>query len=289
MDEQNQNQNSGAPVASPAPAPEPQAPAPVAAPKPVAPLPEAAPDRTKEQFEKLLESNRRLYQTNELLRNQLERPSAQAQGQAQKSVVDDFIEVNPLTGEKYIDENRLKSQLGTLQEKAQRLEQQMQSYVSATETRESQRQAREATSVHPELDPNSDKFDLDFNKQVRGILIDAINNPNDYNGRSLTLREAADYVKGQLGKVSQQAQTSVQQQQAEAQQQQLAAEAQARKEQASTQATSQTGNQARASVSDEQELNDLRYRTRFNHDDDALARRIMHTEHILQKDSVRGE
>jgi hypothetical protein len=64
-----------APVAQPAPAvqpvaqPQPVQPAIVSEPAPV--LPASAPDRTKEQFEKLLESNQRLFQANELLRQEM--------------------------------------------------------------------------------------------------------------------------------------------------------------------------------------------------------------------------
>lgn len=268
--------------------------------KPVDPLPDQSSDRAKEQFEKLLESNRRLFETNELLRNQLEGrqqsqqvfdPLRQQQAPRQQgqATMEDFVEVNPVTGERYIDENRLKSRLSELNQKASKLETAMQSYMRAAEGRESERQNKEAFAAHPELDPYSQNFDQDFNKQVRGILIDAFNNPNDYGGRPLSFREAADYVRGQLGKVTQKAQASEQQQQAEVQQQQQAAEAQAKKEQASTQATSQPGNQARTSVDDEQELAELRHRTRYLNDDQALAERIKHTEHILTADAQQRE
>ena len=305
MEGQENNQGGQQPAAQPVPvAPtEPQAPAAPAQPaapvttKPVDPLPDAASDRAKQQFEKLLESNRRLYQTNELLRNELEQRRTtqqvfdplQNQPRQQQQSNDDFVEVNPLTGERYIDEQRLKQRLQDATSKVSKLETAMQSYMKAAETREVERQNKEAFAVHPELDPYNQKFNPDFNKQVRGILIDAFNNPDDYGGRPLSFREAADYVKTQLGQATQQGSQTAQQQQAEAQQQQQAAEAQQRKEQASAQAPQQPGQQARTSATDEAELEDLRYKTRYLNDDTALARRIMHTEHILPKDAQEVE
>lgn len=261
----------------------PQAPA---ATKPVEPLPDVASQRAKEQFDKLLESNRRLYQANELLRQEMDQKRTNQQvfdplrNPAQQQEVD-FVEVNPLTGDRYIDEKRLKARLEDATSKVSKLETAMQSYVRASETREAERQNREAYAVYPELDPYSGKFDSDFNKSVRGTLMDAFQNPQDYGGRPFSFREAADYAKGRFGKVSQPTQTQQQQQQADAQAQAAAADAQKRKEQAGAQAQSQPGNQARTSETDEQELKSLIYKTRYLNDDAALAERIKHTEHIL--------
>ena len=268
-------------------APEPVAPAQAAAPvQPAMPeLPVSVPDRTKDQFDKLLESNRRLFETNAMLNQELEQtrtirqqPSVPSQP-AQSVNPDDFVEMDPVTGDRVINEKRLKSKLDELQEKALRAEQAIQSYTKQAEEREIDRQERETFAVHPELnyrDPSN--FDAEFNRLVRATLTDSFYAKDEYGGRPLTFKAAADLVRTKFPKpvaavVAPVVDTTA-----------ASNAAQQAKEQSSAQPTSQNRNQATQSSSDEDKLAELRYRTRYQNDDKALAERIMHTEHILPKD-----
>lgn len=265
-----------APQSAQQPAVEPQAPA----------QPVNAPDRTKEQFEKLLESNKRLYEANTLLRQEMEqsrtRPAQQQTQVPQQRPAtpevnpNDFVERDPITGESYINEQRLRSRIEEIQQRAMKAEQTIQSYVKTAEEREIERQNQEAFLAHPELEPGSEKFDTKFHKQVRGILADSMFNPDDYSGRPLSFKEAADFVRAQYPKAQPASDASAEQlAQSQA--------AQALKEQASSQANNQPrGAQSMASDDD---LETLRYRTRYQNDDWALAKRLMHTEHIVPRDA----
>jgi hypothetical protein len=246
-------------------------------------------DRTREQFEKLLESNRRLFEANELLRQENERRRAMSSGiNAPQSVTsnqqqvntNDFVERDPITGEAYINEQRLRARIEELQNKANKAEQTVQNYIKTAENREVERQEKETYSAYPELNPNSKDFDSEFNRAVRATLTDSFYSVNEYGGKPLSFKEAADFVRKQFPK--QKAQSSAE---ADAQAAAAAQAAQAGKEQGAAQAVSQPRAQVQQQASDEAELDNLRYRTRYLNDDKALAQRIMHTEHILPKDA----
>lgn len=266
---------------------------PVAAPAPQAPaatpevLPTETRDRTREQFEKLLESNRKLFESNEALRRDLE---SQKQVQTNKQVQpvqqvnpNDFVEIDPISGEKLINEQRLRARLEELNTKAAKvddLEKTLQGYVKSTESREIERQEKETFAAYPELDPRNAGFDPSFNRLVRATLTDSFYAQEDYGGRALSFKEAADIVKSQypgLSKKKETQPTAEEQKAAE----EAAAAAQSVKEQGSAQAVSQPRAQVQQEASDEEELKALQYRTRYMNDDQALAERIKHTEHIF--------
>ena len=269
-----------------APAPEPVAEPvqPVQQPAPVT-LPENAPNRTREQFEKLVESNRRLYEDKVQLERELAQrrapqgqdPFAAPQSRVPQVNPNDFVEVDPITGDKFINEQRLRAKLEEVTNKAAKLEQVVNSYVKTAEDREIERQEKETYRAHPELNPNSKQFDPTFNRNVRSILTDSFYNQEEYGGQPLSFKEAADFVRQQFPKPS--SQPAVDPAQAEAQKAQAAA-AQAQKEQGSAQAVSQPRGQAQ--ISDDEELETLRYRTRYLNDDWALARRIVNTDHVAK-------
>lgn len=284
---ENNNNGTNAPAQNAAPQSAPVAPQPAPAAAPAQPgLPATAPDRTKEEFEKLLESNKRLYEANTLLRQEMEQartrpqqPQVPQQRPATQEVnPNDFVERDPITGEAYIDEKRLRARIEEIQQRAIKAEQTIQSYVKSSEEREIERQNQEAFTAYPELEPGKEKFDATFHKQVRGILADSMFNPDDYSGRPLSFKEAADFVRAQYPKAQPASDAT-----AEAEQRAQSQAAQALKEQVSTQATGQP--RAAQQISDDEELETLRYRTRYQNDDYALAKRIMHTEHILPKDA----
>jgi len=198
------------PASAPAPelqpAPAPVAPAPAPAPVPVAPAPQPASDRTSEQFEKLLMSNQKLYQANELLRKELSdramasqqfapinQPPVQQPRPAQVSP-QDFIEVDPVTNERYVNEDKLQAKIEELNRKATQAQEAITRYMQVSEEREAERQSREAYRVFPELDPHSVEFDVAFSNQVRAQIYDSLINPQDYGGRPLSFKDAAEFV-----------------------------------------------------------------------------------------------
>ncbi len=252
--------------------------APVAPATPAEPsVPQEVRDRTRREFEELLESNKRLFEANQLLRKEVEtRPTQtpvapQAQTQPVKPQVNpqDFVEVGP-DGERYVNEDKLKAKMEEINAKAARAEQLMNNYVQQAQERERQTQTREAFTAYPELNPEDKGFNSELNKQVRGVLLDAMYNPSDWGGRPLTFKEAADFVKKQ----------TLPQQPAPVAT--PSADGQALKEQAAAQANSEPA-VARPTLSDDADLALLQKKTRTG-DNEALARRLMHTEHIVKPD-----
>ena len=59
-----------------------------------------------------------------------------------------------------------------------------------------EQEERETFTVHPELNPNDQSFNKDLHIATRRILLDSQLNPNDYGGRQLSFKQAADLAKG---------------------------------------------------------------------------------------------
>lgn len=260
-----------------------------------APAPAVAPEareKTKEQFEKLLESNRRLFEANELLKREMDqrRQSTQTFAPIQNAPVAprapseqvnpaDFVDVDPISGESFINEGRLKARMEEIQQRASRAENAVNSYIQDANRRELEKQEQEAYQSYPELNPGSatatnTQFNPSFNKQVRGVLFDSMMNVEEYGGRPLSFKEAADFVKAQYPQTQPTAQAGTTPE-ANAQAAQSAREL---KEQSTAHTVSQPQN-APQPVYDE-EVKRLRVETRYG-SDEALARRLMHTEHIV--------
>jgi len=180
-------------------------------PTPVAPATTATPaapvaDRTSEQFEKLLGSNKQLYEANELLRKELtNRANVNQQfatinqppvPQPRSEPVNpqDFIEVDSVTGERYISEDKLQAKINELNNKTTQAQEAISRYLRTAEDREADRQSRETFKSYPELDPSRPQFDVAFSNQTRAIIYDSLINPQDYGGRPLEFRDAADFV-----------------------------------------------------------------------------------------------
>lgn len=190
------------PVAEAAPA----APAPVAPAVVESPLPGAS-DRTTEQFDKLLESNQRLYDANEQLSQELSRraqatqtfqPIQQPVAQTEAPKVGDFTETNPLTGEQSINVDKFNASMKTFAERTSRAEQAVNSYIQTSEQREIDRQNKEAFAAHPELDPKSTKFDAQLSDLTRAVIYDSLINEQRYGGKPLSFKESADFVKSKM-------------------------------------------------------------------------------------------
>jgi hypothetical protein len=235
-----------APTAQPAPV-QPQAPQGFGAPPPAngfAPAPvesqfvpapvQTDNTRTAQQFEKLTDSNQRLAQQiqdqqtqNQKLRQELEQlqrtrqqtnqqfqpaqQPAQPVAQQQPSALpklSDYINVDPVTGQRWVDEDKFNSDYQAaaqkIFDKATRAEETVQRYVQTAEQREVARQESEAFGAYPQLNPRGGSFDARLSQQTRAIIYDSMINPQDYPGqRPLTFKEAADFVSGNRGQQTQ--------------------------------------------------------------------------------------
>lgn len=254
---------------------------------PVQPLPTDASERTRQQFEKLLESNKQLFESNQNIQKQLEAQRVASAKPVEPVKDEDFIDIDPNTGERFFNEKRLKTRLEELNSKASEvdtLKQTVEGMRKSTENREIERQEKETFTAYPELNPRGKSYDPNFNKLVRATLTDSFYAQDDYGGRPLTFKEAADAVKAAYPTQPAQPAAASQPTAEELKAAEAASkEAQAGKEQSSAQPVSQPSSQVKQEASDEEVLKDLRYRTRYLNDDAALAERIMHTEHILPR------
>lgn len=254
-------------------------------------------DRTSSQFEKLLESNRTLNEANQTLREELQQrreaaqqfapvqlPPVQQQPMPAGVNPSDFIETDPTSGERYINDVKLQARIAELNDRASRAEEAVQRYVETSEQREIERQNREAFTAFPELNPASPKHDVVFHNQTRAVIYDSILNPQDYGGKSLNFKDAADYVQGQRSSLVNTTQNpqATEDKSKEVQEQQLAG--QELKKQAAASPVGEIPAQ-RTSVTDDQELKTLQRATRLG-DPDALALRIAHTDHVLAKEDA---
>jgi hypothetical protein len=251
-------------------------------------------ERTQQQFEKLLESNQELYKANELLRTELQQkreanqqfapvqlPPIQQQPISQGVDPADFIETDPTSGERYINDVKLQARIAELNDRASRAEEAVQRYVETSEQREIERQNKEAFASYPELNPADPKHDVVFHNQTRAVIYDSVLNPQDYGGKPLSFKDAADYVRGQQTRLAEATSTPQQEEEKKkAQEQQQAA--QELKQQA---AASPTGeNQPQRTVAqDPKELERLKMATRLG-DPTALATRLANVDHIKPKE-----
>lgn len=276
--------------------PEPQAPvSPWSQAQQPAPVVQVAPpattDRTREQFEKLLENNSKLFEANENLRLELEKRSTANQTftpiqqppvstpAPKKEVVDpqDFIETDPTTGDRFINESRLKARIDEINNNSSRAAEAVKQYAQAAEQREIERQNREAFTVYPELNPNAEKFDKTFSNNTRALIYDSLINPQDYGGRSLDFKEAADVVRAQYQGKKQVQETP------QENPEQLSQAAQTLKQQASAGATGQQPLE-RSNAGGDADLESLRLKTRLG-DRTALAQRIFAAEQAAKNET----
>lgn len=274
----NTDPNAVPPVEQPAAQPAPVvAQAPAAA--PAAELPQDVRAQTREQFEKLLENNRKLFEANEQLRRDMSARAAANQTFApiqnapvpQPINTNEFVEIDPTTGDKFINDQKLKAKMEELNQRASRAEAAVNSYIKTSEDREIEKQNRETFQAYPELNPaDKEKFDPAFHKQVRGIIFDSMYNPAEYGGRPLTFKESADLVSIQFTGKKTPAKP-------EAPAGPTAAD---QKVDAAAGVTSAPQNAPQPTH--DEDLVELRRATRYG-SDEALARRLLNTEHIVSK------
>lgn len=272
------------PVAPVAPAKEEQ-------PAPVTPveggLSEGISDRTREQFDKLKDSNKRLLEANRVLQEEISRRSKSEQTfapiqqgvpqteQPQPAEIEKFIETDPLTGEQYVNEAKLRGAITEANARAVRAESAIKGYISQQQAAEEERQTREAFTAHPELNPGSETFDKELHRRTRAILLDSMMNPVDYGDHILTFKEAGDLAKSQTVKEAKVLEQKVEQERQESME---------TKEQASLAAQGKSGTPPPQQPSDE--YVDLVKRTRGG-DLWALAKRLQNVPHV--KPAEEGE
>lgn len=273
----------------------PTTPAPVEAPvtpEPAQPL-ATENDRTREQFEKLTDTNQRLADTNELLRRELmalqenreksnqqfapvQQPVTPATTESAMPKLSDYIEIDPRTGERFVNEAKFNAAVADIYQKASRAEETVQKYVQTAEQREIERQEKEAFSSYPDLNPRATGFDKTFSQQTRAILYDSLLNPQDYGGRPLGFKEAADFVRGQTGQpvVPTTLTPTVNE------------ENQVQKEQAALAAQS-VPQQVTQNIDSDREYNKLVQGTRLG-SDEAIAVRLLNADHRLADIEAKG-
>ena len=186
----------------------PEAPKPAEQPSaPSAPALGQPSERTTEQFEKLKESNRKLFEANRLLQEELAKKARSEQTFApiqQPEVplapapsMEQFTVVDPTSGERYVDERKLAAALADVTQRATRAESAVQGYIRRQDVLDEERQTREAYASHPELNPSSDKFDAEVSRRTRALLLDSMMNPQDYGGTQMSFKDAAAEAKKQ--------------------------------------------------------------------------------------------
>lgn len=140
-------------------------------------LPQEASERTKREFEKL---------TTDLRQERTERERLQTLFNSMQSKPEDSKPNAPV-----MDTGVLENIQQRLNEAEQRV---LQAESKANMTLE-ELENREVYTAHPALNPNDEKtFDKELHKKTRQIILDSMLNPEDYEGKQLSFKEAADLV-----------------------------------------------------------------------------------------------
>lgn len=242
----------------------------------------AVSDRTTEQFEKLKESNKKLFEANRLLQEELGKrakaeqtfaPIQQTPQTIPAPSIEQFVKEDPVTGERYVDQEKLITALQDANTKATRAQTAVESYIRQQQVLDEEKQTREAYDSHPEVNPDSDKFDVTVSKRTRSLLLDSMMNPQDYGGHALSFKEAAEEAKKQSPTQAQALETKTQQTQ-----QAVEGKAQATAEAAGVSSTIAQ----QVSGGGSEELETLRNKTRLGRGDEqtwAVAQRLAKVTH----------
>jgi hypothetical protein len=158
-------------------------------------LPENASDRTREQFEKLRsreEDLRKSLQEERQRRELAERTyqSMQPKQEQQEEVAPLYDPNSGLLNEQVLTDVQKRAMAA--EKRATQAEQSIQNYLNEQEN-------RETFNEYPELNPNDTKtFNKDLHITTRQILLDSMVNPQDYENKQLSFREAAALAKTRL-------------------------------------------------------------------------------------------
>lgn len=266
-------------------------------------LPDDSSQRTQDQFSKVLDNNKKLMDANQQLQSELQRRNRtnlqypevskapendpvepnQLPQISQPKTPDpaDFIEVDPTTGERYINENKMKTAFTEAITKSQQVESRVDQYIKQQEDLDQARQRSEAFTAYPELNPDqTDSFNNDLHIETRQVLLDSMVNPNDYGGRILRFKEAADVAKARA-----KARTDVSPKpEIDATEK---AKQQGKKEQAALEATGISGGEMPSEQIEAQAREATRLRTQVRAGDDlALAKRLSQVPHVIGQEGV---
>jgi len=155
-------------------------------------LPEDVKARTAEQFDKLQTQLRdervRRKEMEDQYKQQYQYQYSQTQTAKPKPLYDEstgYVDIAGLEG--------VRTSAAQANARAEKAEKNLEKYVQA-------QQEREAFVVYPELNTKDKGYNQAFSNMVRGIITDSMVNPRDYGGRELTLKEAADTLKGMTDK-----------------------------------------------------------------------------------------
>lgn len=147
-------------------------------------LPEDTSERTRQQFEKLKQSNQELLDKVRQLEEVNKRPQANSALDALKPTppanpqvpgvsqdkVDDIID--KLTDENgYIDDEALKRALKEAKEEARKAREEAKQTQATIEQIQENEEVQKAHAKYPQLDPKSDKFDANFFELVKNELV----------------------------------------------------------------------------------------------------------------------
>ncbi len=241
-------------------------------------------DRTTEQFEKLKDSNKKLFEANRLLQEELTKRARSEQTFAPiqqtptpnvpAPAIEQFVEIDPATGEQYVNEKKLSAALTDATQKASRAESAVQNYIKQQNVLEEEKQTAEAYSAHPEVNPSSQSFDANLSRFTSALLLHSMMNPQEYGGRTLTFKEAVDEAKRTSPKQAQ-AQTAALEKETK--------QVMENKQQATAGANGVSGAVAQQIQGPPQdELDALRFKTRFGRGDEstwAVAQRLTKIPH----------
>ncbi len=255
-------------------------------------LPQGTSERTTVQFDKLKDSNKRLYDANQLLQQELKKKEQVAkqfapvqqtpdQPKTKEPKVEDFIQTDPVSGEQYVNEDKLKSAINDAGQRATRAETAVQSYIKQQQQTEEKKQTEEAYASYPDLDPKSEKYDANLSRVTRANLLDSMMNPNDYKGRALTFKEAADLASGKASQKTMEQQAkekeTAEKEANEAKEKEKQEKLEA-KQQATAGAKGVPSTTQEPAQDDEAELDNLRMRSRHG-DMWAVAQRLTKVDH----------
>lgn len=145
-------------------------------------LPESASDRTRHEFEKLREENRRERERREAAEAAFRtlQPNQVAQPEPIYDPDTGYVDPNALTA--------LQRQAVEANERATKAEQTVNQFRQEQE-------AREAYLAHPEANPDSKEYNPKLKNLAAGVILQSMLNPQEFGGKQFSLKEAYDYLK----------------------------------------------------------------------------------------------
>jgi len=165
-------------------------------------LPDSAKERTKAEFEKLQDKLREERTRREYLETVFN--SMQSKPKEQKPEENPEPMYDPQTGllnERYLTEVDRRAR--EAEERARRAEESIKGYEQQKVRDYDEIQRRDAFTAYPQLNPKEKNFDRELHVATRRVLLDSMANPDDYGGKEISFKEAADIASKSLPKALQ--------------------------------------------------------------------------------------